>query len=356
MPEPPSLPNIHAFHFISGLLRSDSTLLAALFRQNPRFFAQMSSPAAPLMLRQLERMTPRSEFAPFLTPTKRRNVLRATMQAYYAEETHPVIFDTNRGWTTVSDRHRSRSASSSWPTRFPTWLTNWSICSEGTPLPEASGLRHLSTQIPHICPVRDFPHGVVLGWHPTPLPGLVEHARGLSGDVPRHLLPAPPRWEATEAPDRSTAGRAENGYGRRIAIAALYAIFWSQSCLAPPHPFAWLLRHVRGLYGGLEEAARNTYTGGKDFCILSAYVLEPTSSPQPPFLLCIGSGLHRPVPPSSLGLLRFEPALASLPYAAGTTGTPRLDLRTGLLYSRACIRARAPARYLTCIYYILYYI
>ena len=32
-------------HFISGLPRSGSTLLSAILRQNPRFYAAMSSPA-----------------------------------------------------------------------------------------------------------------------------------------------------------------------------------------------------------------------------------------------------------------------------------------------------------------------
>ena len=35
-------------HFISGLPRSGSTLLAALLRQNPRFHADMSGPMAGL--------------------------------------------------------------------------------------------------------------------------------------------------------------------------------------------------------------------------------------------------------------------------------------------------------------------
>jgi sulfotransferase len=45
-------------HFISGLPRSGSTLLAALLRQNPRFTAGMSSPVYPLfrsMLTENER-------------------------------------------------------------------------------------------------------------------------------------------------------------------------------------------------------------------------------------------------------------------------------------------------------------
>ena len=47
-----------AIHFISGLPRSGSTLLAALLRQNPRFQAGMSGPLAGLfgaLLRSEER-------------------------------------------------------------------------------------------------------------------------------------------------------------------------------------------------------------------------------------------------------------------------------------------------------------
>ncbi|HEX8778946.1 MAG TPA: sulfotransferase, partial [Rhodanobacter sp.] len=37
------------FHFISGLPRSGSTLLAAILKQNPRFRAGMTSPLADIM-------------------------------------------------------------------------------------------------------------------------------------------------------------------------------------------------------------------------------------------------------------------------------------------------------------------
>ena len=39
---------MRSIHFISGLPRSGSTLLAALLRQNPRFEAAMSGPLAGL--------------------------------------------------------------------------------------------------------------------------------------------------------------------------------------------------------------------------------------------------------------------------------------------------------------------
>ena len=43
-------------HFISGLPRSGSTLLAGILRQNPQFHAAMSSPVAPMMNGALEQM------------------------------------------------------------------------------------------------------------------------------------------------------------------------------------------------------------------------------------------------------------------------------------------------------------
>ncbi|AXV78700.1 MULTISPECIES: sulfotransferase family protein [Ralstonia solanacearum species complex] len=88
------------FHFIAGLPRSGSTLLAALLRQNPRFHASMSSPLARMTSSVLVEMT--GEDGPLVSPDKRRGVLRGLFDAYYAEEsaTREVIFDTNRGWGT----------------------------------------------------------------------------------------------------------------------------------------------------------------------------------------------------------------------------------------------------------------
>ena len=52
-----------AIHFISGLPRSGSTLLAALLRQNPRFEAGMSGPLAGLFGALLGEMSARNEFS-----------------------------------------------------------------------------------------------------------------------------------------------------------------------------------------------------------------------------------------------------------------------------------------------------
>jgi sulfotransferase len=47
---------VKQLHFISGLPRSGSTLLASILRQTPQFHAAMSSPVAPMMNGALEQM------------------------------------------------------------------------------------------------------------------------------------------------------------------------------------------------------------------------------------------------------------------------------------------------------------
>lgn len=87
------------FHFISGLPRSGSTLLAGLLRQNPRFHAAMSSPVAGLINGSLEQMGANGESWALFDEPKRRVICRALLDAYYADSTLPVVFDTNRSWT-----------------------------------------------------------------------------------------------------------------------------------------------------------------------------------------------------------------------------------------------------------------
>jgi sulfotransferase len=88
-------------HFISGLPRSGSTLLAALFRQNPRFSSGMSSPAYVLFRSMLHETSARNEGSVFIDDAIRKRLLTGVFAAYYAEATpETVFFDTNRGWTT----------------------------------------------------------------------------------------------------------------------------------------------------------------------------------------------------------------------------------------------------------------
>jgi sulfotransferase len=87
------------FHFISGLPRAGSTLLAALLLQNPRFHAGMTSPVGALFSSMLTQCSAGSEFAPVLDLGMRRRLLRGLFETYYAEQaSKDVIFDTNRQW------------------------------------------------------------------------------------------------------------------------------------------------------------------------------------------------------------------------------------------------------------------
>jgi len=88
------------FHFISGLPRSGSTLLAALLKQNPRFNAGMSSPVAGMVNGLISQFSAGSEFAPMVSQAQRQNLLRGIFSSFYAEEAaKEVIFDTNRAWS-----------------------------------------------------------------------------------------------------------------------------------------------------------------------------------------------------------------------------------------------------------------
>ena len=89
----------HTFHFISGLPRSGSTLLAALLQQNPRFHAGMTSPVGALFNTMLGQFSAGSEFGPVITQPQRRRLLRGLFESYYADqEGRQVVFDTNRLW------------------------------------------------------------------------------------------------------------------------------------------------------------------------------------------------------------------------------------------------------------------
>lgn len=86
-------------HFISGLPRSGSTLLAAILRQNPRFHAGMSSPLHAIVSQTQIAVSRRTEGALFLTEAQRRALIAAPFAAYYADNPRPVVFDTSRSWT-----------------------------------------------------------------------------------------------------------------------------------------------------------------------------------------------------------------------------------------------------------------
>lgn len=91
--------NEKAFHFISGLPRSGSTLLGAILRQNPRFSAGMSSPVASLFEGLVSQVSAGTELSRMVNDGQRERLLRGLFDSFYADNTAEVIFDTNRSWT-----------------------------------------------------------------------------------------------------------------------------------------------------------------------------------------------------------------------------------------------------------------
>jgi sulfotransferase len=88
------------YHFITGLPRAGSTLLAAILRQNPRVHAGMSSPVAGIVRACLSAMGADNEFAAFISEAQKRAILHGVFEGYYgALEPKEVVFDTNRAWT-----------------------------------------------------------------------------------------------------------------------------------------------------------------------------------------------------------------------------------------------------------------
>ena len=88
------------YHFISGLPRSGSTLLAAILRQNPRIHAGMTSPVGSLFSGMLHQFAAGTEFGSVITQDQRRRLVRGLFDAYYADQVDKaLIFDTNRMWS-----------------------------------------------------------------------------------------------------------------------------------------------------------------------------------------------------------------------------------------------------------------
>jgi sulfotransferase len=91
----------NGIHFISGLPRSGSTLLAGILRQNPRFHAMMTSPVGAIYLSMLTAVSRKNEAAVFIDEGQKRELLRGVFKNYYYQiGADKVIFDTNRLWCT----------------------------------------------------------------------------------------------------------------------------------------------------------------------------------------------------------------------------------------------------------------
>jgi sulfotransferase len=79
------------FHFIAGLPRSGSTLLAAILRQNPAITASMSSPVGGIFLAMQRAISRGNEAAMFLTDGQREALLRSVFDECYLKKSTGLI-------------------------------------------------------------------------------------------------------------------------------------------------------------------------------------------------------------------------------------------------------------------------
>src|ERR1700758_4511785 len=87
------------FHFISGLPRSGTTLLAAILNQNPRFRAGMTSPLADIMGVVMAETSSKNDFSFDVSDDQRIAILRGLVENFYAGQAEAgVVFDTSRLW------------------------------------------------------------------------------------------------------------------------------------------------------------------------------------------------------------------------------------------------------------------
>jgi len=89
-------------HFIAGLPRSGSTLLANLLSQNPRCHASATSGILEVMFGVRNHWDQLAEFKaapdPHAVEAAKKRVLRAILEAYYGDVPRPVVFDKSRSW------------------------------------------------------------------------------------------------------------------------------------------------------------------------------------------------------------------------------------------------------------------
>lgn len=85
-------------HFISGLARSGSTILANLLCQNPEFHATPTSGCLDVLFGIRNQWNGLVEHKADPCPNRLNNVLKAVFYTYYGDINKPVVFSKSRGW------------------------------------------------------------------------------------------------------------------------------------------------------------------------------------------------------------------------------------------------------------------
>jgi len=88
---------VKQYYFISGLPRSGSTLLSAILRQNPDFYADIASPIEAITGGAIDIISQSENI--FIENNQRKNLCYGIFEGYYQHIDNPIIFDSSRWWT-----------------------------------------------------------------------------------------------------------------------------------------------------------------------------------------------------------------------------------------------------------------
>jgi sulfotransferase len=86
------------FHFIAGMPRAGSTLLANILAQNPRFHSTSTSGILDVIVSIRNGWDKLDEFRATPNEAAKVNVMRAVLEGYHQDAQRPIVFDKSRGW------------------------------------------------------------------------------------------------------------------------------------------------------------------------------------------------------------------------------------------------------------------
>ena len=86
------------FHFLSGLPRSGSTILAAILNQNPAVYVTPTSPLLDQLIQNQDIWNSLQAVKANPMPEQLTNITRELINSMWEHREEPIIIDKNRGW------------------------------------------------------------------------------------------------------------------------------------------------------------------------------------------------------------------------------------------------------------------
>lgn len=90
-------------HYISGLPRSGSTLLVSILNQNPKFFAEITTPLMELVTKTCETNFNDPAYRIINPSFRLKNTLNSMMLGFYEHIDKNICFNTHRCWPAITN-------------------------------------------------------------------------------------------------------------------------------------------------------------------------------------------------------------------------------------------------------------